>query len=61
MGSLNARRPPPREAQERTPNGADAAAERRWENEGGRLPVEQPMEDPAGPRGLQGHPRESRG
>jgi hypothetical protein len=43
--SLDARRLP-REAQERTRNGADATAERRWENEGGRLPVEPPREDP---------------
>jgi hypothetical protein len=44
--SLDARRLP-REAQERTRNGADATAERRWENEGGRLPVEPPREGPA--------------
>jgi hypothetical protein len=49
IGSLDARRLP-REAQERTRNGADATAERRWENEGGRLPVEHPREDLAGSR-----------
>jgi hypothetical protein len=49
IGSLDARRLP-REAQERTRNGADATAERRWENEGGRLSVvDRPVQDFAVP------------
>lgn len=50
IGALRTRTPP-RGAHEGTRNRDDIAAERRWENEGGRLSVvDRPTQDFAGPR-----------